>query len=282
MAKKGREARIMRTITKIRGEKMSLALQKRALARPNDASALDEDAPKKSSWRRRKDRAKVRAEARGDADAPHGYHGGARVLLIGDGNMTFALALTTLFGGDGSGVVATTDVARRDAGRALAGHEDVCEAIEACGGAVVHEITCDDLGDDGVRAALRARVGGKAFDRVVFNFPDAGCGRVGALSVKAQRTLLASFLTNAQGLIGMNGEIRVTLRADAPWSTWNVEGLAMKAGLAFKASVEFDADEFPGYEYCHTPGEDEREEEITPRTEDIEGECVTYVFVRKA
>jgi len=58
--------------------------------------------------------------------------------------------------------------------------------------------------------------------------------------------------------------------------------LAMKAGLAFKASVEFDADEFPGYEYCHTPGEDEREEEITPRMEDIEGECVTYVFVRKA
>ena len=282
MAKKGREARITRTIARIRGDKPSLALQKRFLSRPRTFSSLEEDAPKRSSWRRRKDRARVRAEARGDADAPHGYHGGARVLLVGDGNMTFALALTTLFGGDGSGVVATTDASRRDAGREHAGHEDVCEAIEASGGAVAHEITCDALGDEGVRRALRKKVGGKAFDRVVFNFPDAGCGRVGTLSVGAQRALLSSFLVNSQGLIKANGEIRVTLRADAPWSTWNVEGLAMKAGLAFKASVEFDADEFPGYEYCHTPGEDERGEEIAPRTEECEGECVTYVFVRKA
>ena len=112
MAKKGREARITRTIANIRGDKISLALQKRALSRPRAFSSLEEDAPKRSSWRRRKDRARVRAEARGDADAPHGYHGGARVLLVGDGNMTFALALTTLFGGDGSGVVATTDATR--------------------------------------------------------------------------------------------------------------------------------------------------------------------------
>ena len=28
--------------------------------------------------------------------------------------------------------------------------------------------------------------------------------------------------------------------------------------------------------------EDERGEEIAPRTEECEGECVTYVFVRKA
>ena len=282
MAKKGREARITRTIANIRGDKISLALQKRALSRPRAFSSLEEDAPKRSSWRRRKDRARVRAEARGDADAPHGYHGGARVLLVGDGNMTFALALTTLFGGDGSGVVATTDARRGDAGREHAAHEDVCEAIEASGGTVAHEITCDGLGEEGVRRALREKVGGKAFDRVVFNFPDAGCGRVGTLSVRAQRALLSSFLVNSQGLIKANGEIRVTLRADAPWSTWNVEGLAMKAGLAFKASVEFDADEFPGYEYCHTPGEDERGEEIAPRTEECEGECVTYVFVRKA
>ena len=186
MAKKGREARITRTIANIRGDKISLALQKRALSRPRAFSSLEEDAPKRSSWRRRKDRARVRAEARGDADAPHGYHGGARVLLVGDGNMTFALALTTLFGGDGSGVVATTDASRRDAGREHAGHEDVCEAIEASGGTVAHEITCDGLGEEGVRRALREKVGGKALGRVGFNFTQAGFGRVGKQSVRAQ------------------------------------------------------------------------------------------------
>ena len=46
MAKKGREARITRTIAKIRGDALSLALQKRALSRPRARSSLEEEAPK--------------------------------------------------------------------------------------------------------------------------------------------------------------------------------------------------------------------------------------------
>jgi len=45
--------------------------------------------------------------------------------------------------------------------------------------------------------------------------------------------------------------------------------------------VEFEASDFPGYEYCHTATEDE-EDEIEPRADDIECECATYIFVKGA
>ena len=57
---------------------------------------------------------------------------------------------------------------------------------------------------------------------------------------------------------------------------------AADAAAGVWGGVDFAAEVFPGYDYCHTPGEDERGEEIAPRTEECEGECVTYVFVRKA
>lgn len=273
MAKKGREARIMRTITKIRGEKLSAALQKRALARP-----MDDDAKPKSLWKKRKERAKIRAEARGTAEAPHGYHGGARVLLVGDGNLSFGLALATLFGNDASGLVVTCKEPEHVAKKVYPSCSDNAETLEACGATVVFGVECEALA--GAAAELQRSVGG-AFDRVVFNFPDAGVGKVGALSVGVQRALIASFFEQGPRLLKQNGELHLATQTFAPCAAWNVEGLAAKAGLVFKACVEFDPSEFPGYEYCHTPGEDETEE-MVPREEDITaGECATYVFVKQ-
>ena len=113
MAKKGREARITRTIAKIRGDALSLALQ-RALSRPRARSSLEEEAPKRSSWRRRKTAREFEPRRAGDADAPHGYHGGARLLVGGEHDVR--AGADDAVRRDGSGVVATTD-ARRETGR---------------------------------------------------------------------------------------------------------------------------------------------------------------------
>jgi len=264
----------MRTITKIRGEQLSLALQKRAAKRPGDDDARATG--KRSAWRKRKDKAKVRAEARGTVDAPQGYHGGMKILLVGDGNMSFALALATLFGNDAPGLVVTTDASERVAKKMYGAMDDTVEALEASGASVVYGIECETLGTKSASATLRGRAGGSNFDRVVFNFPDAGVGKIGMLSVRAQRELIASFFENAPKLLKSNGELRLTMRTGAPYDKWNVEGLALKARLVFKTSVEFDASEFPGYEYCDTPGEDETED-VEPSSADL-GQCVTYVF----
>ena len=285
MAKKGREARITRTIAKIRGEKLSEALRRRAASRPDDADG----GRSASTWKKRKARARARVDARGTAGAPHGYDGSQKTLLVGDGNLSFGLALVTLFGGDGSGVVATTALGR---GASAAAHgtafEDTVEALEASGASVAYGVECESLASEGARRALRERIGGGSFDRVTFNFPDAGCGRVGELSVRAQRALLTSYFENASKVLKSSGEIRVTLRTSAPYSGWNVEALAQKAGLAFKARVEFDASEFPGYEYSRTIDEEdahnmdgEDEDDAAWETEEGPGEdAATYVFVR--
>jgi len=272
MAKKGREARITRTIAKIRGEPLSLALRKRAATRPTRDGATTAS---KSAWRKRKDKARTREEARGTAAAPQGYHGGMKILCVGDGNMSFALALATLFGCDAPGLVVTTDASEGAAKRMYATMEDTVEALEASGASVVYGIECETLATKTASGTLRGRAGGSNFDRVVFNFPDAGVGKVGMLSVRAQRELIASFFENAPKLLKSNGELRLTMRTGAPYDKWNVEGLALKARLVFKTSVEFLANEFPGYEYCDTPGEDA--EDVEPSSEDL-GPCVTYVF----
>ena len=104
----------------------------------------------------------------------------------------------------------------------------MCEAIEASGGTVAHEITCDGLGEEGVRRRLRR--GGRRSIGWCLIFPAPGAA--GRDAGVRRRGVAHELLVNSQGLIGANGEIRVTLRADAPWSTWNVEGLAMKAGVS--------------------------------------------------
>ena len=273
MAKKGREARITRAIAKIRGEPLSLALRKRAATRPSASDGAS--ASKRSAWRKRKDKAKTRAEARGTATAPLGYHGGMKILCVGDGNMSFALALATLFGNDAPGLVVTTDASERGAKKMYGTMEDTVEALEASGASVVYGMECETLGTKSGSATLRGRAGGSNFDRVVFNFPDAGVGKVGMLSVRAQRELIASFFENAPKLLKSNGELRLTMQTGAPYDKWNVEGLALKARLVFKTSVEFLASEFPGYEYCDTPAEDA--EDVEPSADDL-GRCVTYVF----
>ena len=39
---------------------------------------------------------------------PQGYHSGMNILLVGEGNLSFALALVTLFEGEGANILATS------------------------------------------------------------------------------------------------------------------------------------------------------------------------------
>lgn len=288
MAKKGREARITRTIARVRGERPSAALRKRALT-----SGTGEDGAMrvKSKWRRRKDKERARVEARGDASTPHGYDGSQGTLLIGEGNGSFGLALATLFGGDATRLVVTTALTARASVRAYGeSFCDTVEALEQSGASVAYGVACETLASEKARLALRERIGGSAFDRVAFHFPDAGCGRVGTLSVRAQRNLLTDYLEHAPKLLKATGELRVTMRTSEPYAAWNVEALAAKAGLAFKARVEFDPAEFPGYEYTRTVWADDEDGDCSTDDEDAmtydeneEGpneDAVTYVFVK--
>ena len=175
MAKKGRVARILTTLHRVAGTPISEALKRRqrSATQRGDAGTHGE----KSEWKKRKERKARREAFEGAATQtglPHGYHAGQRILCVGEGNFSFALALTTLFDGEGVNVLATsfdkTGVARasyRDA-------KDIAHALEATGAGVRHGVDVQEIdalklvakewwamGNDPEYAADRERGGGR-------------------------------------------------------------------------------------------------------------------------
>ena len=196
MAKKGRVARILTTLHRVAGTPMSEALKRRQRSAVQRGDAGTHSGTV-SQWRKRKDRQRRREQFEGAAKEtglPHGYHSGMRILLVGEGNLSFALALTTLFDGDGSNLLVTSFDRQRIARAAYPYCEDVEESLTAAGAAVVFDVDVeepdalrgvakrwwaagdDDGGDNPTGRGVGPGGHFKGFDRVVFNFPDAGVG----------------------------------------------------------------------------------------------------------
>lgn len=290
MAKKGRVARILTTLHRVAGTPISEALKRRqrAAIQRGDAGTHGGE---KSQWKKRKERKARREAFEGSATQtglPHGYHSGQRVLLVGEGNLSFALALTTLFGGEGANLLATSLDRPGVARAAYPDLRDIEQSLEASGAAVRFGVDVEDgdalrraakawwaAGNDPEARAANARGGSgggggaepgapsgagpggffKGFDRVVWNFPDAGVGVVGRLAVQANQDLLDAFFRQVKSLLSKNGEVHVAMRACEHRARWNVAGVAARAGYAHRASVAFAPADFPGYEHFRTLGE---------------------------
>ena len=289
MAKKGRVARILTTLHRVAGTPISEALKRRqrSAIQRGDAGTHGGE---KSQWKKRKERKARREAFEGAATQtglPHGYHSGQRVLLVGEGNLSFALALSTLFDGEGANILATSLDRPGVARAAYPDLRDIEESLEASGAAVRFGVDVEDgdalrkaakgwwaAGNDPEARAANARGGGggggaepgatsgagpggffKGFDRVVWNFPDAGVGAVGRLAVQANQDLLDAFFRVAKPLLVKDGEVHVAVRACEHRARWNVAGVAARAGYAHRASVAFAPADFPGYEHFRTLGE---------------------------
>jgi 25S rRNA (uracil2634-N3)-methyltransferase len=286
MAKKGRVARILTTLHRVAGTPISEALKRRqrAAIQRGDAGTHGGE---KSQWKKRKERKARREAFEGAATQtglPHGYHSGQRVLLVGEGNLSFALALTTLFDGEGANVLATSLDRPGVARAAYPDLRDIEQSLEASGAAVRFGVDVEDgdalrkaakawwaAGNDPEARAANERGGGgaepgapsgagpggffKGFDRVVWNFPDAGVGVVGRLAVQANQDLLDAFFRAAKPLLSKEGEVHVAMRACEHRARWNVAGVAARAGYVHRASLAFAPADFPGYEHFRTLGE---------------------------
>eukprot|EP00919_Chromeraceae_sp_WS-2016_P000626 GHVR01001582.1.p1 GENE.GHVR01001582.1~~GHVR01001582.1.p1 ORF type:complete len:157 (+),score=14.66 GHVR01001582.1:48-518(+) len=94
-----------------------------------------------------------------------------RILLVGEGNFSFAVALCRKFNDDGSGITATTN----DSGSiVLQKYEDakthLAELGEA-GAAVYYGVDATDLSGTLMTELNRRTDTSERFDRIVFNFP---------------------------------------------------------------------------------------------------------------
>lgn len=160
------------------------------------------------------------------------------VLVVGDGDFTFSRGLirsrTT-----GNNVTATTFDTFATVKKKYSNATECISEIKRKGGKVIHGIDATKL--DQYQDLL------PLFQYIVFNFPHTGQQRV-----HLNRVLLESFFTSAREKLVYDGEVHVALKTRPPYSNWNIEEQAQKAGLVLKARTAFQCHYFPGYNHRTT------------------------------
>ena len=177
------------------------------------------------------------------------YPEGKNLLLVGEGDFSFAAALARLRG-HGGGMVATALDTLEQVNKKYPGAKNNLAVCEEQGVVVVHGVDATDLQECEAVSGSASEI-----DAIIFNFPHTGCGiRDKARNVARHQQLLRDFFASARELITSEGEIHVSLKKGEPYDSWNLSGMAKDASLVVKTSFPFSADMFPGYAHCRTSG----------------------------
>ncbi|KAL2475963.1 Uncharacterized protein Adt_36699 [Abeliophyllum distichum] len=166
------------------------------------------------------------------------YH---RILLVGEGDFSFSASLAVAFG-SAFFMIATSldsqDFLKKNYKHAMSN----IEKLRSRGCTVMHEI-------DATKIANHHSLGGKTFDRVIFNFPFAGFFKELSREVQLRKhkRLVSLFLKNAKEMISENGEIHISHKTNNFHIEWNLESVASSHRLKLIEAVEFNHYDYLGY-----------------------------------
>ncbi|XP_048527767.1 heavy metal-associated isoprenylated plant protein 41-like [Triticum urartu] len=179
----------------------------------------------------------IPVEAREDEKAVKrlGHYSSAQsILVVGDGDLSFSLALATAFG-SGEKLVATSfDSYVHLISMYIKAESNVAE-LKRLGATVLHGVSVKKM-------KKRTDLMSRRFDRIVFNFPHAGfIGKENQVHmINAHRLLVQRFFRPL-------GEIHVSHKMGQPYDRWEIEGLALEFSLSLFEMVAFRKEDYPGY-----------------------------------
>ncbi|XP_062016001.1 uncharacterized protein At4g26485-like [Rosa rugosa] len=193
-----------------------------------------------------------------------------RILLVGEGDFSFAVSLARAFGSSRNMVATSLDDRESLMRKYSKAMSNVME-LENRGCVVLHEVDVHRMSQHPFLSSIR-------YDRIIYNFPHAGYLR-GQLSseynlfqIWFHQDLVRGFFKNAREMLTEIGEIHVTHKTTYPFSRWEIVKLAGEVGLYLLQEEKFSKWDYPGYENKRGAG-------LCDQTFPV-GECSTFKFAK--
>ncbi|KAL4585331.1 hypothetical protein LXL04_009949 [Taraxacum kok-saghyz] len=170
------------------------------------------------------------------------YSSTHKILLIGEGDLSFSLCLARAFGSARNIVATTLDTHQELAKKYSNAIENLIE-LQQRGCVVV-------CGVDATTMSHHFFLTTQRFHRIIYNFPHVGFSfpEDNRCQITLNKELVKGFLKNAKVLLKKeNGEIHVTHKVGEPYDKWDLEKEGKKIGLALYKSMPFFKNKYPGY-----------------------------------
>ncbi|KAK9268971.1 hypothetical protein L1049_000738 [Liquidambar formosana] len=193
------------------------------------------------------------------------YSSSHKILLVGEGDFSFAACLAIAFGSANNMVATSLD----SKGLLMEKHPTAgpnLKELEDRGCTIVHDVDAHTM-------SQHPLLTNKLFDRIVFNFPHAGFDfrEHDILQIIQHQKVVKAFLRSARDMLAENGEAHVTHKTTHPFTQWHIEELAEEVGLRLVEKVEFRTLDYPGY--INKRGARPRSDRTF-----LVGECSTFKF----
>lgn len=190
-----------------------------------------------------------------------------KILLIGEGDFSFAACLGKAFG-SAVNMVATSLYSKETMMLKYSKSATNLTELEDLGCTIIHEVDVHNM-------RKHPLLKHKLFDRIVFNFPATALkwSESNVRQIEKHQRLVKGFLRSCHDMLEENGEVHVTHKIKEPYCKWEIEKLAEDVGLYLVEKVWFRRSEYPGY--GNKRGSGARADETFPA-----GNSYTFKFSR--
>ncbi|XP_062014551.1 uncharacterized protein At4g26485-like [Rosa rugosa] len=174
------------------------------------------------------------------------YSRSQKILLVGEGDFSFALCLARAFGSADNMVATSLD----SKGSLMMNYSKAMTNLLELEGReckIFHEV-------DARVMRYHPNLFFMRFDRIIYNFPHAGymdgssSSERNATQIWFHKNLVRRFFISAREMLTTDGEIHVTHKTTYPFSEWKLVKIAEDVGLYLVAEERFSLFDNPGYE----------------------------------